>query len=115
MSLKINELNDLFREMEKRLPMYVGCWDLGRMLSYINGYTHFKTIDKQFTEKEQHYFDNFYPWLLNYYNIDISSNTVSGLEGIIKFHSGLCPKENVKHFFHLYKQWYHEEFGEDAW
>jgi hypothetical protein len=110
----IEELNDLIREMEKRTGLFIGYSDLGRLLSFLDGFIYSKDINNiPYTQKEQFYIDNFYKWLVNYYAYppDISA----GVESIIKFHAGLSPEEEAKLFFCLYKQWHKEEFGEDAW
>ena len=114
MSLNIKELNDLLREMERRIGLFIGYSDLSRLLSFLDGFIYSKNINEiSFTDKEQNYLDNFYNWLKKHYGY--SSITSAGTESIIKFHSGLSPEEEVKSFFCLYKQWYKEEFGEDAW
>ena len=114
MSLNINELNDLLREMEKRTGLFIGYSELGRLLSYLDGFLYSKKInDIPCTHKEQSYIDNFYNWLKKYYGYP--SDISAGKERIIRFNANLSPEEEVKLFFCLYKQWHKEEFGEDAW
>ena len=118
----IKELNDLIREMEKRLEFFIGDNNLGRLLSFINGFIYSKYInqipltkkeDLYYTYKEDLYHSTFYEWLKTYY--EHPSDISLGKESIIMFYAGPSHSQATKNFFELYKQWHKEEFGEDAW
>lgn len=110
----IKELNDLINEMDKRLEMFIGDNNLGRLFCFIDGFIYSKSIHKiPFTKKEVLYNNNFYTWLKKYY--EHPSDIWAGTEAIIMFHAGLSNKEATKNFFKLYKEWHKEEFGEEAW
>ena len=110
----IKELNDLLREMEKRLELFIGDNNLGRLFCFIDGFLYSKDINQiPFTVKEEKYNSDFYKWLKKYY--EHSSDICAGIENIIMFHAGPNNRQATKVFFELYKEWYKEEFGEDAW
>ena len=118
----IKELNDLIREMEKRLEFFIGDNNLGRLLSFIDGFIYSKDINQiPLTEKEDLYCNykkdlyhsTFYEWLKTYYEHPSDINV--GRESIIMFHAGPSHSEATKKFFELYQKWHKEEFGEDAW
>ena len=109
----IEELNDLICEMEKRLELFIGDNNLGRLFCFIDGYIYSKSINKiPFTKKEEKYNNNFYIWLKKYYQYP--SNIWAGAETIIMFHAGSSNRQATKIFFELYKKWYKEEFGEEC-
>lgn len=110
----IEELNDLIREMEKRLELFIGDNNLSKLFCFIDGFMYSKYINKiSLTQKEEKYSNNFYGWVKKYY--EYPSDIWAGTEAIIMFHSGPSNQEATKTFFKLYKQWHKEEFGEDAW
>jgi len=114
MKLNIKELNDLIREMEKRLELFIGDNNLGRLLSFIDAFIYSKYINQiPLTKKEDLYHSTFYEWLRTYY--EHPSDTSAGIECIIMFHAGPSHSQATKNFFELYRQWHKEEFGEDAW
>ena len=110
----IKELNDLIYEMEKRLGLFIGNNDLGRLFCFIDGFLYSKDINNvPFTVKEKKYIKNFYKWIKKYYKY--YPDTSVGTEEIIIFYVKSNNHEATKEFFKLYKQWHKEEFGEDAW
>jgi len=112
--MKVKELNDLIRNMEKRLGLYTGENNLGRLLCFIDGFICSKDINQiSLTKKEELYRSNFYKWLRTYYGHP--SDISAGIESIIMFHAGPSHSEATKKFFELYQEWHKEEFGEDAW
>ena len=53
---------------------------------------------------------NFHTWVKKYYDAPIDRNWASTI-----LYYELSHQSAINKFFELYKQWYKEEFGEDAW
>ena len=62
------------------------------------------------TKKEEAFFRNFNKWVAKYYNEE--SKTQSWATILVY---NTSPYGAYRKFFELYKLWYREEFGKDAW
>jgi len=100
----MKELNSLLSVLEQRPLMYIGEYNIHYLYMFISGYIKGKNInfDK---------FRNFQFWIMKHLGLPKRS---VGWAKVIDCYSA-SQKEAVEYFFELYKQWYKEEFGEDAW
>ena len=101
------DLNYILQEIEKKPGLYLGDFDVYNLWSFIGAYKIFKT---KFTQKDIIFINKFNEWVANYYGE--KSKTKSWANIII---SNVSPYGAFNEFFKLYKEWYKEEFGEDAW
>ena len=103
-------LNELLKDMEKNgVEKYIGEVSFDRFYLFIIGYYYNKETTLEgvdlvydFTEYTKKYFGS-------------SDSSTLGWAEFIKFYSGGCHKTAIDTFFKLYKKWYKEKFGEDAW
>ena len=100
----MKELNEFLSVLEKRPLMYIGEYNINYLSMFIGGYIKGKKID--YNE-----FGEFQFWVMKY--LELPRRSV-GWAKVIDCYSA-SQKEAVEYFFKLYKQWYKDEFGEDAW
>jgi len=80
--------------------------------AFLNGFIYCGEIYGQLTKEDKLFRDNFSKWVCNYYNRKESDLEWDSLILFMNFNS---YEQALDVFLKLYKQWYQEEFGEDAW
>jgi len=103
-------LHKLLASIEKRPLMYLKDYNIDILSAYLQGY-YMGRYESNNLDKEDEYFQSFYNWLQKYYDV---SNSSAKWSSILLYYNA-SHKTAIEKFFELYKEWYKEEFGEDAW
>jgi len=109
--MKKMPLNKLIKNMEINPLRYIGEYDIEKLSIFITAFLYGKDVSQTMTTREKIFREKFSFWVRDYYNAPEIS---VGWADILYFYEGL-HKPAIETFFELYKQWYQEEFGEDAW
>ena len=104
------ELNEFINLIEKRPQMYMECLNINDLGKIIRVYVDVKFKNNIISEKENIFISKFNDWIEKYYDAPIHTGWISNI-----LYFEISHTNAVNKFFELYKQWYKEEFGEDAW
>jgi len=86
--------------------------NINHLYSFIEGLLYCGEMYGKLSKEEKLFQDNFNKWVCSYYNkIDLDAKW----NNLILYRNFNSTEQALYEFFKLYKQWYKEEFGEDAW